>query len=136
MIISKVVQINNVFMVNVLNIQMIRKAILFVNVIKDGLENIVIFHIHVHVHLIHYVLVFQQTIDLFVFVLSINGVLNVYFIILYVNRIKMTTCQNGGQCIPVDEHMISDKKFFCICPKGFSGERCEILDTKINCFIS
>ncbi|CAF4277584.1 unnamed protein product, partial [Rotaria sordida] len=41
-------------------------------------------------------------------------------------------CQNGGQCIPVDEYMSSsNKKFSCICPKGYSGDRCEIVDNKI-----
>ena len=41
-------------------------------------------------------------------------------------------CYSGGECIPVDELMIFDKKFFCICPKHFSGERCEINATKIT----
>ncbi|CAF0917709.1 unnamed protein product, partial [Rotaria sordida] len=41
------------------------------------------------------------------------------------------TCQNNGKCIPIDENIISDKPFICICPKGFSGERCEIVDSKI-----
>ncbi|CAF2685183.1 unnamed protein product [Rotaria sp. Silwood2] len=42
------------------------------------------------------------------------------------------TCQHGGQCIPVDEYMSSsNKKFSCICPKGYSGDRCEIVDNKI-----
>ena len=42
------------------------------------------------------------------------------------------TCYNGGKCVPVDELMIFDKKFFCICPKQFSGERCEVPVTKIT----
>ncbi|CAF4187063.1 unnamed protein product [Rotaria sordida] len=41
------------------------------------------------------------------------------------------TCQNNGKCIPIDENIASDKPFICICPKGFSGERCEIVDNKI-----
>jgi hypothetical protein len=41
-------------------------------------------------------------------------------------------CYNGGQCIPLDQHIISEKKFTCICPDGFSGERCEIADTDIT----
>ncbi|CAF4370897.1 unnamed protein product [Rotaria sp. Silwood2] len=40
-------------------------------------------------------------------------------------------CQNGGQCIPTDEYMISNKKFVCICRKGYTGDRCEIDDNKI-----
>ena len=42
------------------------------------------------------------------------------------------TCYNGGECIPVDELLVYDKKFFCICPKHFTGERCEIPATKIT----
>ncbi|CAF1464938.1 unnamed protein product, partial [Adineta steineri] len=42
------------------------------------------------------------------------------------------TCNNGGVCMPIDEHMqIDDKKFFCICAKGFTGKRCEIPDNKM-----
>ena len=42
-----------------------------------------------------------------------------------------TTCLNNGQCIPADQHVASNKKFKCICQKGFSGDRCETTDTKI-----
>jgi hypothetical protein len=41
------------------------------------------------------------------------------------------TCQNGGQCIAIDENMVSDKKFICLCSHGFSGKRCEKADNKI-----
>jgi hypothetical protein len=41
------------------------------------------------------------------------------------------TCQNGGQCIPITENMVSDKQFICLCSHGFSGKRCEIVDNKI-----
>ena len=41
------------------------------------------------------------------------------------------TCYNGGHCIPVDDHLTSKKKYFCICGKGFTGDRCEIPDAKI-----
>ena len=44
---------------------------------------------------------------------------------------QQSTCFNQGQCILTDDEMISEKKFFCICPKGFSGDRCQIEDTKI-----
>jgi hypothetical protein len=42
-----------------------------------------------------------------------------------------STCENGGQCIPTDEYMVSKETFTCICPKGFSGDRCEIVDNKL-----
>ena len=42
-----------------------------------------------------------------------------------------TTCLNNGQCILTDDEMISEKKFFCICPKGFTGDRCEFEDAKL-----
>ena len=41
-------------------------------------------------------------------------------------------CQNGGFCLLSDEHMISYRPYTCICEEGFSGERCEIIDTKLN----
>ncbi|UJR07220.1 hypothetical protein I4U23_011508 [Adineta vaga] len=40
-------------------------------------------------------------------------------------------CANDGKCIPIDEHLIIDKSYSCMCPKGFSGNRCEIPDTKM-----
>ncbi|CAF3548055.1 unnamed protein product [Rotaria sp. Silwood1] len=49
--------------------------------------------------------------------------------ICYMNQ--NSTCLNNGECIPTDENIISDKPFICICPKGFSGERCEIADNTI-----
>ncbi|CAF3180575.1 unnamed protein product [Rotaria sp. Silwood2] len=42
-----------------------------------------------------------------------------------------STCYNGGQYPPVDEYLVSDKEFICICPKGYSGEQCKIVDNKI-----
>ncbi|CAF4136103.1 unnamed protein product [Rotaria sp. Silwood2] len=44
---------------------------------------------------------------------------------------KNLTCQNGGQCIPASAYMISDKNFICICPKGYTGDQCEIVEKKI-----
>ena len=38
---------------------------------------------------------------------------------------QSSPCLNNGQCI------ITDEEFFCICSKGFSGDRCELEDTKI-----
>ncbi|CAM4839513.1 unnamed protein product [Rotaria magnacalcarata] len=40
------------------------------------------------------------------------------------------TCQNNGRCIPTNDDMISNDKFKCICPKGYSGERCQTIDNK------
>ncbi|CAF1317877.1 unnamed protein product [Adineta steineri] len=48
------------------------------------------------------------------------------------NSNQNLTCLNGGKCIPSDEHVVSNKKFKCICQKGFSGLRCEIIDNEIN----
>ncbi|CAF4011362.1 unnamed protein product [Rotaria magnacalcarata] len=42
-----------------------------------------------------------------------------------------STCQNGGECIPTDEYQISNKKFICICQKGYTGDRCEMKDNEI-----
>ncbi len=44
---------------------------------------------------------------------------------------KNETCFYGGTCISINENVISDQKFLCICPKGFSGDRCEISDTQL-----
>ncbi|CAF4848680.1 unnamed protein product [Rotaria sp. Silwood1] len=41
------------------------------------------------------------------------------------------TCQNGGQCIPMDEYTESNQKFLCICPKGYIGDLCELIDNKL-----
>ncbi|CAF1013120.1 unnamed protein product [Rotaria sp. Silwood1] len=41
------------------------------------------------------------------------------------------TCYNGGQCVHIDKSIIPNKQFMCICAKGFSGRRCEIIDNKI-----
>ena len=41
------------------------------------------------------------------------------------------TCLHDGRCISIDEHVASEKQFICICQKGFSGERCEIVDKTI-----
>jgi hypothetical protein len=40
-------------------------------------------------------------------------------------------CHNGGQCIPIDQYVVSNKKFECICPKGFVGDTCEVPENKI-----
>ncbi|CAF5139039.1 unnamed protein product, partial [Rotaria sp. Silwood1] len=47
------------------------------------------------------------------------------------NSDQNTTCYNNGQCIPIEEHMVSERKFICICRNGFSEKRCEIIDNKI-----
>jgi hypothetical protein len=40
-------------------------------------------------------------------------------------------CQNGGYCVPTDENIPSENRFKCICPDGFNGDKCEIMNTKI-----
>ncbi|CAF4285805.1 unnamed protein product, partial [Rotaria sordida] len=35
-------------------------------------------------------------------------------------------CLNGGTCILADEYALSHKKFYCICPTGYIGERSAI----------
>ncbi len=42
-----------------------------------------------------------------------------------------TTCLNDGQCIATVGNVVSDNQFICICPKGFSGKRCEKVDHTI-----
>jgi hypothetical protein len=41
------------------------------------------------------------------------------------------TCLNGGQCIIINEHKTIYKQIACICQKGFFGDRCETVQTKI-----
>ncbi|UJR07191.1 hypothetical protein I4U23_011479 [Adineta vaga] len=40
-------------------------------------------------------------------------------------------CQNNGQCIPTDKYELIKKNLTCICRKGYTGEYCEMNDTKI-----
>jgi hypothetical protein len=40
-------------------------------------------------------------------------------------------CENGGQCIGNDEYLVSKQNLTCLCRKGFRGDRCEIVDTKL-----
>ena len=95
----------------------------FVNVKKDGLENIVQFHTNVHVHLIHYVLVSYQIIDLLC-ICPLNKWGHQCLLRSMVCQLnKHATCFNGGTCISIDENIISEKKFLCICSKGFSGDQ-------------
>ena len=35
-------------------------------------------------------------------------------------------CRNGGRCIAITDFMVSNQGFECICPTGFTGDRCEI----------
>ena len=44
---------------------------------------------------------------------------------------RNTTCLNEGKCISVDEYGMAEKKFVCICSKGYTGNRCEIVRTKL-----
>ncbi|CAF1356637.1 unnamed protein product [Adineta steineri] len=47
------------------------------------------------------------------------------------NICQSNLCYNGGTCVPSDKYMTSNKTFYCLCSKGFSGDRCEISDTEI-----
>jgi hypothetical protein len=40
-------------------------------------------------------------------------------------------CYNGGVCLPADEYTTAYESCYCLCPKGFSENKCEIPDTKI-----
>ncbi|UJR29703.1 hypothetical protein I4U23_017251 [Adineta vaga] len=42
-----------------------------------------------------------------------------------------STCQNGGQCIPPDDFLMSTQKPSCLCPRGFRGNQCEIAENEI-----
>ncbi|CAF0722408.1 unnamed protein product [Adineta steineri] len=47
------------------------------------------------------------------------------------NVCQSNPCQNGGLCVSSDERSTSYYPYVCICSKGFSGNNCEISDTKI-----
>ena len=34
-------------------------------------------------------------------------------------------CQNGGECLSNDEDVIDRQRYVCICPRGWTGDRCE-----------
>ncbi|CAF1251589.1 unnamed protein product [Adineta ricciae] len=51
------------------------------------------------------------------------------------NRIcDNSPCENKGSCFSYDDFVLPsiNPKYFCICPKGFSGDRCQLIDTEIN----
>ncbi|CAF1516181.1 unnamed protein product, partial [Adineta steineri] len=50
------------------------------------------------------------------------------------NRIcDNSPCRNNGSCIPYDDFMLTKiQKYLCICPKGFSGDRCELINTQVD----
>ena len=43
-----------------------------------------------------------------------------------------STCLNGGQCISHGYRLSSNEHFICICPKEFTGDRCEIASNEIS----
>ena len=47
------------------------------------------------------------------------------------NNVTSLPCQHEGQCIPNDDFLMFNQSFTCICKDGFSGQRCEIVDTKL-----
>ena len=99
--------------------------------IKDGLEDIVLFNILVHC----------ASDSLCIGVSANNRSICVCPMNKFGSRCLLTnticqindnsTCQNGGQCISNDDYLVSKQKFICICRKGFSGDRCEIADNKL-----
>jgi hypothetical protein len=100
----KIVPMINAFMVNVSNIQTtIQTTSVSVNVTKDGLDDTVQFNIVVLVHLIHYALVFLLIIDLYVFVLRINLVYDVFLLIQYV---RLTLTQHVDKMVNALQMMI------------------------------
>ena len=42
-----------------------------------------------------------------------------------------TTCFNKGKCLSVDEYRTSKKRFVCLCSQGFTGDLCQIDQTKV-----
>ncbi|CAF1443748.1 unnamed protein product, partial [Adineta ricciae] len=50
------------------------------------------------------------------------------------NRICANSpCKYNGTCIPHDDFMLSKNQgYICLCQNGFSGNRCEIIDTQLN----
>jgi hypothetical protein len=85
----KIVPSMNVSMDNVLNTPTIHETEAFVDVNQDGLDGLVLFHMSVNVHRIHYVLVLLLIIDRYVFVLSVDLVLDVFLRIQSVQRMEV-----------------------------------------------
>ena len=40
-------------------------------------------------------------------------------------------CENGGRCIPSDNYSPANQSFLCICREGYTGDRCEVVDSKL-----
>ncbi|CAF1197972.1 unnamed protein product [Adineta ricciae] len=51
--------------------------------------------------------------------------------LLHSTHCQRNPCRNHGQCISMNDEIMSDKEFICICPKGFSGKQCEVVDNKL-----
>ena len=50
----------------------------------------------------------------------------------YINTDCQDKCQNNGQCIPSDDFLMFNRTYRCVCKDGFTGEQCEITNTKLN----
>ena len=46
-------------------------------------------------------------------------------------RYSTCSCLNNGTCIQTRDHLNLESTFQCACIEGFSGPRCEIIDTKV-----
>lgn len=44
---------------------------------------------------------------------------------------RSNPCKNGAMCIPNNEQLYEDR-FTCVCGDGFSGDQCDVIDTRID----
>jgi len=50
----------------------------------------------------------------------------------YIHIDCQSKCQNDGQCILSDDFLMLDRTYRCICKDGFTGEQCEIPNSKFS----
>ena len=44
---------------------------------------------------------------------------------------NQSKCQNSGRCIPNDDYLVSNELLTCVCRTGYTGHRCETIDSKL-----